>query len=249
MTTEEQNVDVEPTPPADQDGTASPELEAKLAEITAAREQAENKLREHQVSTEKTIQELSAIVADAFSKKPEPEPEPTVEIDPMDPETYVKAMETVADKKVKQGQAVTGQVMRTLLEDSFESKKEALKARNPKVWEKVGPRFEEFYAENPQEKLRGPQSAEQVYEYYAGKWMLENPEGLGEVRPEVPVTPTVPNNAPPVEDPNAEKEPELTEDEARLARLYGVDPKKYAENRDNRRARKNEGLKEERRLY
>jgi hypothetical protein len=249
MTIEEPAVEPNVDPAADPAEPASPDLEAKLAAVQEEKDKLEKQMKESQLATEKNIQDLQRIVADAFAAPAEPKPEPEkVDIDPMDPETYVRAMEQVADSKVAAGQKATGQVMRTLLEDSFETKKEALKANNPEVWKQIGEEFNKFYETNPTEKLRGPQSAEQVYQFFAGKWMLQNPDAAREVHKEVPVTPTTPSITPPTTSKDDE-EPELTPLELHLAKQYGVDPKRYAENRDDKQARKRDSFKEERRLW
>jgi len=255
--TEENTQAVEPQestePAGGQDGQASPEdkdYQALLQKSEEDRKALEAKVRDTQTVSEAQIGKLQELVTQAFSQQAAPaDPEPeTVELDPSDPDSYVQAAQKVARKEVDASNKVVGGVLKTVMEDSFKSKREALRAENPELWEEIGSKFDSFYKENPNEKLRGTESVEQVYSYYTGEWMRTNPTKVSDLSRTAPAAPQTSDPAP-VHKEEPKPEEELDPREEQLAKAYGVSKEAYARNRGDRKAAKKESFKEERRLW
>jgi hypothetical protein len=200
----------------------APNYEALLQEEKASREAMASELAEAKAAANARMQQLEGLVSAAFTRPEAPaEPEISDEEFLTDPRAARRQMQVDAARIVQQNNQQVAQVMRGLVERSFNAEYDAVRSRDPETYAVVKDRVENYFAHNPQAKLQ-PGAVDEVYKYYVGEAAIQGE--LGGTRP-APVIPSSPRTTPPAPDGPREGPPvkKLTPAQQRLAKIYDME--------------------------
>lgn len=192
------------------------ESQAKSAQLEAQLNQA----RAAADSRMASLENLVVQIANQGGAPAGPEP-----IDPDDPAAAIKYAERLVDAKLQQNNAQHEQRYRTLAGQALDSEKRRVDAENPDIVEHYGAEIDEYYRANPTEATR-PGSYDDLVTWIKGKHFDEIAErkqveykkraSLGGIP-----SPTAPAPTGGTHQRQPDDAPILSEEEARLAEIYG----------------------------
>lgn len=185
--------------------------------------QLEAQLAQARATADARMNQLENLVVQMANQGQQAGPEP---IDPDDPAAPFKYAERLVEQKLNAANAAHEAKYRNLAMQALESEKRRVDLEEPLVAEKYGSEIEAYYREHPHELERSG-SYEDLVTYLKGKHFDELAKakqdeykrkgtGSGILSP-TPVPPTGGNYS----TPPATNEPTLSEEEARLAKIYG----------------------------